>query len=281
MVAPAALHLSRGNGRRNCRAYRCCHSFWDATRTNYVPTHSEREIMDLVIEHYRSQAPMTSIPVFDGYEDALERVGASITGDAPPFIRLGTLLRYGVAIQWPTDFTCYDRMMLLTDGNPEFEIEWQPIVHEGRVLRESSWHIRISGGQRPIWETHRFAGQTSWEGMQRIPFRSPIYLDEVWIHDFDEQVFEANCARTPRTIVRGQPLERDGVMNGTLALVGSGEYLPTMERVDRWLLDRVPGVPPRRPVTHRLRPLWGRVESDTGSTSEPSISPGWASRSIR
>ena len=32
-------------------------------------------------------------------------------------------------------------------------------------------------------------------------------------------------------------------MNGTLALVGSGEYLPTMERVDRWLLDRVPGVP--------------------------------------
>ena len=167
---------------------------WDATRTNYVPTHSEREIMDLMIEHYRSHAPMTSIPVFDGHEDVLERVGASITGDAPPFIRLGTLLRYGVAIQWPTDFTCYDRMMLLTDGNPEFEIEWQPIVHEGRVLRESSWHIGISGGQRPIWETHRFAGQTSWEGMQRIPFRSPIYLDEVWIHDFDEQVFEANCA---------------------------------------------------------------------------------------
>ena len=32
-------------------------------------------------------------------------------------------------------------------------------------------------------------------------------------------------------------------MNGTLALVGSGEYLPTMERVDRWLLDRVPGTP--------------------------------------
>ncbi len=32
-------------------------------------------------------------------------------------------------------------------------------------------------------------------------------------------------------------------MNGTLALVGSGEYLPTMERVDRWLLDCVPGTP--------------------------------------
>ena len=32
-------------------------------------------------------------------------------------------------------------------------------------------------------------------------------------------------------------------MNGTLALVGSGEYLPTMERVDQWLLDRVPGTP--------------------------------------
>ena len=32
-------------------------------------------------------------------------------------------------------------------------------------------------------------------------------------------------------------------MNGTLALVGSGEYLPTMERVDRWLLARVAGVP--------------------------------------
>lgn len=32
-------------------------------------------------------------------------------------------------------------------------------------------------------------------------------------------------------------------MNGTLALAGSGEYLPTMERVDRWLLDRVPGTP--------------------------------------
>ena len=32
-------------------------------------------------------------------------------------------------------------------------------------------------------------------------------------------------------------------MNGTLALVGSGEYLPTMERVDQWLLARVAGVP--------------------------------------
>lgn len=32
-------------------------------------------------------------------------------------------------------------------------------------------------------------------------------------------------------------------MNGTLALAGSGEYLPTMERVDRWLLDLVPGTP--------------------------------------
>ena len=32
-------------------------------------------------------------------------------------------------------------------------------------------------------------------------------------------------------------------MNGTLALAGSGEFLPTMERVDRWLLDRVPGTP--------------------------------------
>ncbi len=32
-------------------------------------------------------------------------------------------------------------------------------------------------------------------------------------------------------------------MNGTLALAGSGEFLPTMERVDRWLLDRVPDTP--------------------------------------
>ena len=32
-------------------------------------------------------------------------------------------------------------------------------------------------------------------------------------------------------------------MKGTLALAGSGEYLPTMERVDRWLLDLVPGTP--------------------------------------
>ena len=30
-------------------------------------------------------------------------------------------------------------------------------------------------------------------------------------------------------------------MNGTLALVGSGEYLPPMDRVDRWLLQRLPG----------------------------------------
>ena len=172
---------------------------WDATRTSYVPTHSDREIRDLVVEHYRSQRPKTSIPVFDGYEEALERVGASVAGDAPPFIRLGRLLRYGVAIDWPPGFTCYDRMTLLTEGNPEFEIEWQPIVHEGRVLRESSWHVRISGGPQPIWETHRFAGQTSWEGMTRIPFRSPIYLDEVWVHDFNEQVFEANC---------GGPLEQ-------------------------------------------------------------------------
>ena len=167
---------------------------WDATRTSYVPSHSERDIKELVIEHYRSQAPKTSIPVFDGHEAAIERVGASIAGDAPPFIRLGRLLRYGVAVNWPPGFTCYDRMMLLTDGSPEFEIEWQPIVHEGRVLRESSWHVRISGGKQPIWETHRYAGQTSWEGMRRIPFRSPIYLDEVWIHDFNERVFEANCA---------------------------------------------------------------------------------------
>ena len=167
---------------------------WDATRTSYVPTHSERAIKDVVIGHYRSQAPKTSIPVFEGHEAAIDRAGASIVGDAPPFIRLGRLLRYGVAIDWPLGFTCYDRMMLLTEGNPEFEIEWQPIVHEGRVLRESSWHVRITGGPQPIWETHRFAGQTSWEGMQRIPFRSPICLDEVWVHDFDEQVFEANCA---------------------------------------------------------------------------------------
>ena len=124
----------------------------------------------------------------------MEHVGATIAGDAPPFIRLGRLLRYGVAVEWPPGFTCYDRMMLLTEGRPEFEVEWQPIVHEGRVLRESSWHVRISGGKQPIWETHRYAGQTSWEGMQRIPFRSPIYLDEVWVHDFDERVFEANCA---------------------------------------------------------------------------------------
>lgn len=32
-------------------------------------------------------------------------------------------------------------------------------------------------------------------------------------------------------------------MNGTLALVGSGEYLPLMETVDRFLLSRVPGEP--------------------------------------
>jgi len=32
-------------------------------------------------------------------------------------------------------------------------------------------------------------------------------------------------------------------MNGTLALVGSGEYLPPMEPVDRWLLGRVEGEP--------------------------------------
>jgi cyanophycinase len=32
-------------------------------------------------------------------------------------------------------------------------------------------------------------------------------------------------------------------MNGTLALVGSGEYLPPMEPVDRWLLGRVTGEP--------------------------------------
>jgi len=32
-------------------------------------------------------------------------------------------------------------------------------------------------------------------------------------------------------------------MHGTLALVGSGEYLPPMEPVDRWLLGRVTGEP--------------------------------------
>ena len=172
---------------------------WDATRTSYVPTYSDGEIKELVLSHYRSQAPLDSIPVFDGHEAAIERVGGRIVGDAPPFIRLGRLLRYGVAIDWPPGFSCYDRMMLLTEGNPEFEIEWQPILHEGRVLKESSWHVRITGGQMPIWETHRFAGQTSWEGRQRIPFRSPIYLDEVWVHDFDGRVFEANC---------GGPLEQ-------------------------------------------------------------------------
>ncbi len=37
--------------------------------------------------------------------------------------------------------------------------------------------------------------------------------------------------------------ERRGTMQGTIALVGSGEYLPPMEPVDRWLLQRVPGPP--------------------------------------
>lgn len=32
-------------------------------------------------------------------------------------------------------------------------------------------------------------------------------------------------------------------MNGTLALVGSGEYLPPMEPVDRWLLGQLPDAP--------------------------------------
>ena len=33
------------------------------------------------------------------------------------------------------------------------------------------------------------------------------------------------------------------MMRGTLALVGSGEYLPPMEPVDRWLLGRLEGEP--------------------------------------
>ncbi|MBL8046963.1 MAG: hypothetical protein JNL09_10495, partial [Anaerolineales bacterium] len=32
-------------------------------------------------------------------------------------------------------------------------------------------------------------------------------------------------------------------MNGTLALIGSGEYLPKMDAVDAALLSRVPGKP--------------------------------------
>ena len=167
---------------------------WDLTRTSYAPAHSADEIRQIVIDYYRTQAPKSSIPIFDGHEAALEAAGASIIGNAPPYIRLGRLLRYGVEVRWPEAFSCYDRMMLLTEGAPEFEIEWRPIVQDGRALQESSWHVRITGGQQPIWETHRFAGQTGWEGLNRIPYRSHVYIDEVWIHDFNEQIFEANCA---------------------------------------------------------------------------------------
>ncbi len=134
------------------------------------------------------------MPIFDGHESAVEEAGGVIVGSARPFIRLGRLLRYGVEVRWPVGFTCYDRMMLMTDGFPDFEIEWRPIVENDLVIRESSWHVRITGGQQPIWETHRYAGQTDWEGMQRIPYRSHIYLDEVWVHDFNGEIFEANCA---------------------------------------------------------------------------------------
>ena len=44
-------------------------------------------------------------------------------------------------------------------------------------------------------------------------------------------------------------------MNGTLALVGSGEYLPPMDPVDKKLLERI-GKPPEGVPAHYVQFLW-------------------------